>query len=759
MLRQMSWRPTRAARASFLALAICLAAPALAQNLQDRAVAPPGPGAGTPTPAPNAEEEITFSAAQLDYDDKADIVTATGDVRMLRAGSRLRADKVVWNRATGEMTASGNVAVVNPGGDTSYSDSAQLTDDMKNGVAENILLVLADGGRLAAQRGVRKDLRTTFDDAAYTPCRVADDDGCPRTPSWQITALRVVLDQGKHRIFYSHPRFRLFGMTVMGLPAFSHPDGSGEGGGGTGMLLPNVQLSKVTGLEVDLPYYWRIAPNKDLTVTPHLYTELLPAMEVLYRSMSPTGAYQVRGEITYSTRIPATLDTDAVEPEHNTIRGFIDANGTWQLGPNWTIHAAIRAETDRTFMTRYDISNDDRLRSTIKAERIDANSYLSIAGWFVQDVRLGYSQGQQPIALPEIDYRRRIADPWLGGVFTVQLNSLALTRTEGQDTQRAFAGLRWDLRKLTPFGQEVTFTAYTRADLYHTDNGLDTVTPVYRGADGWHGRGIAAFAVDARWPLIGGLFGGTQIITPRVQLVATPPTRNITIPDEDSRAVDLEDTNLFSLDRFSGYDRWEDSSRITYGAEWTYTRPKLEASAMLGQSYRLTNEQTILPVGTGLSDRFSDIVGRVTAKYGSFLEITERFRLDKSSFAVRRNEIDATVGGHETYFLVGYLRLKRNIDTTIEDLRDLSEVRLAARIKLARYWSIFGSTAIDLTTKKDDPTSLSNGFQPVRDRLGLLYENECISLGVTWRRDYYPTGDGRRGNTFSLRLALKNVGR
>lgn len=756
MLRRMSWRPICAIQASLLALGIGLAAPAIAQNLQDRTVKPPADGAGAP--AATNQEDITFSAAQLDYDDKADIVTATGDVRMLRTGSRMRADKVIWNRATGEMTASGHVAVINPGGDIAYSDYTKLTDDMKNGVADNMLLVLADGGRLAAQHGDRKDLRTTFDNAAYTPCPVADDNGCPRTPSWQITALKVVLDQGKHRIFYTDARFHLFGLTVMGLPAFSHPDGSGEGGGGSGLLLPNVQVSKATGLEVAQPYYWRIAPNRDLTVTPHLYTAVLPALEMTYRSLSPTGAYQIRGEITYGSRLPATVDTTA-PPESKTIRGFIDANGTWQFGPNWTIHAAIRAETDRTFMTRYDISNDDRLRSTVKAERIDANSYLSIAGWFVQDIRTGYSEGQQPIALPEIDYRRRFTDPWLGGVFTAQINSLALTRPAGQDTQRAFAGLRWDLRKLTPFGQEVTFTAYTRADLYHTDNGLDTITPTYRGKDGWHGRGIAAFAVDMRWPLVGSLFGGTQVIVPRVQIVAEPPTRNISLPDEDSRAVDLEDTNLFSLNRFSGYDRWEDSSRVTYGGEWNYARPKLEMSAMVGQSYRLTNEPTILPPGTGLSDRFSDIVGRITAKYGSFLQITERFRLDKDSFAVRRNEIDATVGGHETYVLLGYLRLKRNVDTSIEDLRDLSEVRFAARIKIARYWSIFGSTAIDLTTKKDDPTSLSNGFQPVRDRLGLLYENYCLSLGITWRRDYNPTGDARRGSTFSLRLALKNVGR
>jgi LPS-assembly protein len=749
-------RPTWAARASLLAVGIGLAVPGLAQDLQDRATTIPATNAGAEIPA--NDQEVTFSSATLDYDEDGDVVTATGDVRMLHAGSRLRADKIVWNRMTGEMVASGNVAVVNPGGDTAYADSVKLTDDMKNGVAENMLLVLADGGRLAAEHGERKDLRTTFTNATYTPCRVSDDHGCPTTPSWQITALRVVLDQGKHRIYYSHARFRIFGMTVLGLPAFSHPDGSGEGGGGSGLLLPNVQISKATGLEFELPYYFRLAPNRDLTITPHLYTALLPAIEANYRGLDGNGAYQVRGEITYGSRLPASINAQGMD-KNRGIRGFIDANGTWQLGPNWTIKGALRAETDRTFMKRYDVSNDDRLRSTLRAERIDDDSYFSIAGWFVQEIRANYRQGQQPIALPEIDYRRRIADPWLGGIFSLQVNSLALTRTAGQDTQRAFTGLRWDLRKLTPMGQEVTFTAYARADAYHTDNGLDTITPSYRGVDGWHGRGIAAFAVDMRWPLIGTLFGGTQTVVPRVQIVASPPTRNITLPDEDSRAVDLEDSNLFALNRFSGYDRWEDASRVTYGGEWNYSRPGIETRAIIGQSYRLTNEPTILPPGTGLSDRFSDIVGRLTMKYGSFLTVTERFRLDKDSFAIRRNEIDAAIGGRETYALVGYFRLNRNVDTRIEDLRDRSEVRLAARVKIARYWSVFGSTVIDLTSKRSDPTSLSDGFQPVRDRLGLLYENECLSIGVTWRRDYDPTGDARRGNTFSLRLALKNVGR
>src|SRR3546814_16823970 len=59
-------------------------------------------------------------------------------------------------------------------------------------------------------------------------------------------------------------------------------------------------------------------------------------------------------------------------------------------------------------------------------------------------------------------------------------------------------------------------------------------------------------------------------ISPRIQFVASPSTRNPAIPNEDARAVDLEDSNLFALNRFPGYDRWEDGTRVTYGAEWQF---------------------------------------------------------------------------------------------------------------------------------------------------------------------------------------------
>jgi LPS-assembly protein len=741
-------------RLTVLPFALLAPGLAVAQDLSDRPVKPP---TASDVPLPADDKEVTFSAGALEYDDQADIVTASGDVRMLRSGNRLRADKVIWNRKTGEVRAEGNVAIVNPGGDTAYGDSVELKDTLKDGVAENLLLVLEDGGRLAAKRGVRVNGVSTLEHAAYTPCAVVDEKGCPKEPMWKITALRVIHNPIKHRISYKDARLSILGLPILWLPGLSHPDGSQ--GGGSGLLVPDIRYSRVNGVELATPYYIQLAPNRDLTLTPHVYSEVLPALEGQYRALTSNGAYQVGGMITYGSRIPATLAGLAPASSNRDIRGYIDANGRLQLGPDWTITGSTRLTTDKTFLRRYDITRDDRLRSMLKAERITSDSYLSIAGWAVQSLRTNDIQGRQPIALPAIDYRRRVDDPWLGGRFEFQLNSLSILRTAGQDTQRAFAGLRWDLRRYTPLGQELTLTAYSRADIYHTDNVLSTLTPSYRGDPGWTTRGVAALAADMRWPFVGAFLGGTQRLTPRVQLVATPGTKNLNVPNEDSRSIELEDSNLFALNRFSGYDRWEDGSRVTYGFEWAYDASRIAIRTVVGQSYRLTNKPSILPNGTGLSDRLSDIVGRTSIQYGRYVELTHRFRLDKDSLTIRRNEIDATIGSRRTYAMIGYLRLNRDIDPTIEDLRDREEIRLGGRVQFAKYWSVFGSTVIDLTGQREDPLSMADGYEPVRHRLGLLYDDDCIELGLTWRRDYDQTGDAKRGNSFLLRLALKNLGR
>ncbi|HBQ53200.1 MAG TPA: LPS-assembly protein LptD, partial [Erythrobacter sp.] len=371
--------------------------------------------------------------------------------------------------------------------------------------------------------------------------------------------------------------------------------------------------------------------------------------------------------------------------------------------------------------------------------------------------RLDQPQGEVPIALPVLDVRWRPDAKILGGQLELQGNTLAIMRDIGQDTQRAFARAQWDLRRVTALGQVVTLTGMLRGDVYHSDENYLTTTPSYRGNPGWEYRGVALGALDVQWPFVGEAFGGTQVFTPRVQFVATPPIKNLAIPNEDARAIDLEDSNLFALNRFPGYDRVEDGARVTYGFDWSLRIPDWELKTNVGQSYRLDSDRDILPVGTGLSERFSDFVGRTEVRYKNFLKFTHRFRLDKDNLAIRRNEIDATVGSSRTYAEIGYVRLDRDI-TQVEDLQDREELRGAVRVAFANYWSLFGSGVFNLTDREEDPTLASDGFDPIRTRLGIAYQDDCLELGVTWRRDYITAGDAERGDTFQFYFSLRNLG-
>ena len=741
--------PARGVASRLALAAILLAAPAaLAAQEQPAPTSEAAPEAAAPASPP-----ITFEATTIAYNSETETVTASGNVILRSEDRSVRADQVEWDRKTGRIIATGNIRLVDDAGNQLFTDQVELTETFEAGAMADLLIALRAGGRLAARSAERgEDGVAVLTDAAYSACAVSDDEGCAKNPSWRITATRVIFDQKAQRVSFTGAMLELFGARILPLPGLAlRTDGKAE----SGFLVPDFRISQVNGLEVSGEYYWRLGDNRDLTLGAYVFSNVVPMASAHWRHLTDKGAYQISGFLTASDRL---TDFTGGQSFQNQLRGYIESNGRFQFSPEWSLTGSIRLASDRTFLRRYDLSRDDRLRSTINLERITENSYFSLAGWATQTLRINAQQGQIPLALPALDFRQRLADPVLGGKVELQVNSLALLRNDGQDTQRAFAVARWDLRRLTGLGQVVTLTALVRGDIYNTDNILATTTPSYRGTEGWTTRGIATAALDIEWPFVGEIFGGTQVFKPRVQLVASPKLRNLDLPNEDARAIDLEDSNLFALNRFPGYDRVEDGTRVTWGVDWELQRPGWKVSTTIGQSYRFDDpEEQIFPPGAGLSDRVSDFVGRTQIRYRDFLNVTHRFRLDKDNLAIRRNEIDASIGSRRTYVEVGYLRLNRDIQT-VEDLRDREELRAAARVALGRRWSVFGSGVFNLTDADEDPVFQPDGFEPIRTRLGVSYQDDCIELGATWRRDFIDAGDARRGNTFQLFFALRNLG-
>ena len=729
--------------ASVLALLLASAAPVLAQE--------PGPPAAAPA---LAQPMVEFQADTLSYDENLDVITAEGNVLVSRDSQKLTADKVVYNRKTGTVSAHGNVRVVDGDGVTAVADGFELTESLRDGVIDNVLLILADGSRLAAKDGKRENGLSTLNRAVYSPCAVVDDAGCPREPVWQLKAVKVVHDPARGRVFYTNARLEMFGVPVVALPRLSHPDSFDRNQ--SGLLSPDVRYTRELGGELRIPYYWSIAPDRDITAVAHVYTNVVPMVEAQYRQLFAGGPIQISVMGTYAKGEAEDPVTGDIVSTGARLRGAIDARGQIEHGDGWRSTFSSRLTNDDNFLGRYQISLDNRLRSTYALERFETGRYFSISGWAFQNLTSGAEDARMPFALPLVDFRWRLPDKILGGGVMLQANSLGLYRREGQSMMRALASAQWDRSFLTPMGQRITFTGLVRGDVYKASDTDQADDPFYAGRDGWKARLIPLAAVDVEWPFAGPFLGGTQTLSPRLQFVGSTSTANEGIPNEDSRAVDLEDSNLFALNRFPGYDRWEGGARMTYGVDWRWTKPGIAVQAQVGQSYRLDDSMDLFPEGTGLAGRVSDVVGRASVRIGRYVEVTQRLRLDKDSLAIRRNETDLAIGSRRTFLSVGYLKYNRNI--ALEDLPDHEEVRAGARVAFGKYWAVFGSTVIDLTSTGEDPLTTNDGWQPIRARLGVSYTDECFDFGLTWKRNYIDNPNARQGNTILFTLALRNLG-
>lgn len=773
------WRFAHRLRPPLLAAAMLLPTAAHAQRLNPALWGIPEPLSRDPdAPAraaalPQAGVTLDFSAEQMSYNEQQQLVVASGKVEVRRGGYRLVADRVEYRRAAaadtaaaasdaadpdasapGDVVAIGNVSIIDPAGNQVMGDRITLSDSLRDGAIANMLLVLNNGGRLGARAASRAGTRYTLDNAAYTPCAVVGEAGCPQTPVWKIKAIKIVYDEKRHRIFYRDASLEMFGLPVLYLPQLSHPDGDAPRA--AGVLVPAVEIQRQLGVGISAPIHIAPASDFDITVTPWLYTATNPALAFQARRLLRDGPIQVDGMFTASRRFDLAPDGVTEIDRGERFRGYLGIKGLLQHSARWRSVFSARLTSDDTFNRRYGLGFDDTLRSSYSLQRITSESWLSMSAWYFQGLRVTDRASESPLLLPLIDYDWRPDWNIVGGRLRFAANTALLTRTDGQDMFRALSWGRWDRNLITGLGQRIAFTGLVRGDLYDVRGSARATLPEYAGRDGWRGRGYGLAAADISWPFAGPALGGEHTISPRLQLVAAPRVTNLGFPNEDSRAFELDDNSLFDLNRTPGLDRIESGSRITYGGEYTLDRPGWQVRAEIGQSARLDGDGSEFAAGTGYRGRVSDIVGRATVKIGRLVEFTQRFRLDKASFAVRRNEIDLTVGGRRTYVSAAYVRLNRN--ETLEDLEDRTELRIAGRLAFARYWTLFGNAIVNLTTRADNPLSNGDGFQPIRHRIGLKYEDECFRFGLGWRRDYVGDRDFRPGNNYQISVAFKTIG-
>jgi LPS-assembly protein len=690
-----------------------------------------------PGPGKETSETIRLIADQVSHDESLGIFVARGHVEILREDKIVKADVVTYNERTKRITAAGNVSLLEPDGDTQFASYADVTDDVKEGILYDFRMLMKDNARLAANRAYRvdQDTKEILRKGVYTPCAQCVEDPS-RAPLWQIKAYSAIRDKVEKTITYHDAWLEMFGVPVLYTPWFRHPDFDVDRQ--SGMLTPELHYSSENGLQVSTPYFYVLAPDKDITVTPifrfggDLQEHPGGVLDLEYRQRVADGRFRLEGSGTVEDRETNDADPNDRVELTNEFRGHVEGDGLFDIDENWRAGFDFKATTDKKYLKRWHLGSRDVLTNTAYAEGFFGRSYAEARGYAFQSTQRGLQTDQLPIVAPMLDYRF-VSEPGNAGAYWgVDTNFMNLRRTDGREVVRIAANPYWTLPYTSSMGDiyrltlEMPTTIHT---VHHVDPNSDDRDPPadVDDFDGTEFRVLPKATFDWSYPFIRANPSFTQVFEPMFQLVAAPDTGNTgNIPNEDSRAFELDDTNLFLADRFPGLDRKDTGSRATYGANWSAYLPYGSyVNAFLGQSFQFDHDDNDeFRTGTGIDDDLTDIVGRLQFRPIGGVDLSYRYRFDVSDATFQRHEARATYSNEYFVFSGSYAFIGAD-GVEFEDREQLSGYLGA---NLSDYWSVNAQSSYDLADSR--LLSVGGGFR---------YLDECFDLRLA--ATYVPAGE------------------
>jgi len=676
------------------------------------------------------DSAVSLSADEMEYNQNSTVVVARGNVEISQNDKTLIADTVTYDRTNNIVGAAGNVILHYSNGDVYFAKEMEVTGDLKNGVIDDFKAVMANKSRFAASRAELVDDKTlTLDRAVYSPCKPCEEDPS-RAPLWQLKAVKVVHNREEKMVEYSHAWMEFSGVPVMYIPYISYPDPSVKRK--TGLLSPSFGGSSDLGGLVKQPVFYVIDKNSDATITPIYAGNGGHAMAGEYRNRLADGALNIDGSFSKNKKTKSNMGHLSVNAEFDidrTWRWGIDGNRTW----------------DDTYLRRYGFNNQSTLTSRAYMEGFRGKNYASIEAITYQGLAATDNAKTTPIVAPLAQYNYQGDFGKYGQYTSLDLNMAALTREQGLDSRRISAKAGWSLPYIAPKGDMYKLSATLRTDVFNAANQPHNTEPggTYSGTTY---RIYPQVALDWRWPLTKRSGTVSEVLEPIVQGIIGPNGGNSQkMPNEDSQGIDINDSNLFSDNRFTGFDKIESGPRVNYGIKWgIYGDGGGSTNLILGQSYRPSSDDTFNQ-GSGFEDNFSDFVGMVKISPSSKFDVLYRTRIDKRTYDFHSNEVGVSGNVYDLSYGANYSFFRKQPQS---ELAGREEINYSLEYKLTDYWSMNYGAIHDLT--KDGGIRLQ--------RTGIVYDDECFTFDASFSRTFYQDREIKPTDTMMFRLVFKTVG-
>jgi len=692
------------------------------------------------------EPDIYFNADTLQTNQKNKTIEAIGHVELHRETLSLYADKLVYNQQENTISAYGNVLLTEPNGTQIFSDEVNLNDKLTTADMNQIKVIMRDESKLWAQYFRKKENNNKIMRyVTYTPCDCCEENN-GKAPLWRIRARKVTHNAKTQDMNYNDAFLDIKNVPVLYSPFLSHPDPTVKRR--SGFMPPKIGRSSYLGGTFQVNYFWNINNQSDILFSPIFTTNKDLVFGGRYRGFLKNGYIEAEG--TY-------LNDE--NPDRQNNRGNLFFQSRYELNDLWVASTNLKYVSDILYLKELSLQYDDQawLTSDIKFERFNQRDYAAIQAYYyklisydlktkdtTQFTTLKYNK---PLVLPLVQ-SEFISEPSKNGsYFKNDFSFASLYHAGGAQSQRVSMINSWNLPWISRFGEKYKIVASVKTDAYHVqDYQYNQQNKPYKGNPV---RVFPQLGIEWKLPFVKAHQTSRQIIEPVVVGVISPNAGNkpFRIPNEDSQDATLEDTNVLDLNRYAGYDKNDNGSRISYGVNWnTYGNIMGRTSAFFAQSYQF-NKQTSFSQSTGNDGHLSDYVGRIYAAPADYLDLIYRFRLDREDYNLKYNELAAKVGTNMLNLYVSYIYLQKNKNAS-EALSERNELYTSLHIGLSRDWSLNIYNRQDLV---HNGGSLEHGGN-------LTYEDECFMF-VTNVKKYNSNNPSLNDSyEFTFSFYLKTLG-
>ena len=548
----------------------------------------------------------------------------------------------------------------------------------------------------------------------FTTCKKNDD-----CPPWVFAAEEIKHDKKKKMIFYKNAWLKIYDQPVFYFPKFFHPDPTVKRQ--SGFLIPSIQSSSNLGSSLNIPYFFAIADNKDITLNTRIYGEDKLLIQSEYREVKAKSKSSVDFSITEKKSYNSKGHFFAKSERNINFDNFDESE----------LKLKLELTSNDTYLKTYKvqsplISNDNLLKSSIGVSAFREDLSIESNIYVYEDLSKPKSDRYEFI-YPDYRLEKKLETSFdtYGNLF---INSSGYLKNYNTNVFEEVV-----INDLV-FYSDTIFTNSGLKNKYNLKlkniNTNSTNSQNYKDERDHQLLSIAEF--NSSYPLkkIGNKYDSTLI--PMLSLRYSPnSTKN---HKNEDRRIDIN--NIFSFDRLAKSNSVEGGASLTYGSEYFATN-KIDRkifTAKLANNLRLEEEEN-LPQNSYLWRKTSDFVANLKYDPNDFFNINYDFSM-KNLSDTSYQKLDTQININNFVTTFGYL----NENNTIND---------QSYIFNSTKYNFDASNNISFETRQNKETKLTEFYNLIYE-----YRNDCLIAALEYNKDYYNVGDKKPEENIFFKLTI-----